>query len=33
MKRSSIAGKKFPTKEEVETFWKNIWQAPDKTFN
>ena len=33
MKGSRIATEKIPTKYEVETFWKNIWRAPDKTFN
>ena len=33
MKGNRITAKKIPTKYEVETFWKNIWRAPDKTFN
>ena len=33
MKGSRITTEKIPAKYEVETFWKNIWRAPDKTFN
>ena len=33
MKGNRMTAEKIPTKYEVETFWKNIWQAPDKTFN
>ena len=33
MKGNRITAEKIPTKYEVETFWKNIWRAPDKTFN
>ena len=33
IKGNRITAEKIPTKYEVETFWKNIWQAPDKTFN
>ena len=33
MKGNRITAEKIPTKHEAETFWKNIWQAPDKTFN
>ena len=32
MKGNCITAEKIPTKHEPETFWKNIWQAPDKTF-
>ena len=33
MKGSRITTEKSPTKYEVASFWKNIWRAPDKTFN
>ena len=33
MKGDRITAEKIPAKYEVETYWKNIWQAPDKTFN
>ena len=33
IKGNRITAEKIPTKYEVETFWKNIWQAADKTFN
>ena len=33
MKGNHITAEKIPIKYEVETFWKNIWRAPDKTFN
>ena len=33
MTGSRITAEKIPTKYEVETFWKIIWCAPDKTFN
>ena len=33
IKGNRITAEKIPTKYEVETFWKNIWRAPDKTFN
>ena len=33
MKGNCVTAEKIPTKHEVETFWKNIWRAPDKTFN
>ena len=33
MKENRITAEEIPTKYEVETSWKNIWGAPDKTFN
>ena len=33
MKGNRITAEKISTKYEVETFWKSIWRAPDKTFN
>ena len=33
MKRNCIAAEKIPTKNEIETFWKSIWQDKNKTFN
>ena len=33
IKGNRITAEKIPTKYEVETFWKSIWRAPDKTFN
>ena len=33
MKGNRITSEKMLTKYEFETFWKNIWRAPDKTFN
>ena len=33
MKENPIAGEKIPTKDELETLWKSMWQARDKNFN
>ena len=33
MKGNGITAEKISTKYEVKTFRKNIWRAPDKTFN
>ena len=33
IKENLITAEKIRTKYEVETFWKDIWRAPDKTFN
>ena len=33
MKGDGITTEKIPTKYEVGTYWKDIWRAPDKTFN
>ena len=33
MKGDRKTAEKIPTKYEVETYWKNIWRAPDKTFS
>ena len=33
MKGDRITAEKIPTKYEVGTYWKDIWRAPDKTFN
>ena len=33
IKGNGIPAEKISTKYEVKTFWKNIWRAPDKTFN
>ena len=33
MQGNCIKTEKSPTKYEVETFWKDIWRAPDNTFN
>ena len=33
MKGNCITTEKIPTKNEIETFWKSIWQDTNKTFN
>ena len=33
MKGNCITAEKIPTKNEIETFWKSIWQDTNKTFN
>ena len=33
MKGNCISAEKIPTKNEIETFWKGIWQDTNKTFN
>ena len=33
MKENCITAEKIPTKNEIETFWKSIWQDTNKTFN
>ena len=33
IKGNRITAEKIPARYKVETFWKNIWRAPDKTYN
>ena len=33
MKGNCITAENIPTKNEIETFWKSIWQDTNKTFN